>query len=135
MPTPADMAAHSRRPLTARPLQPARNPIPLALPALPAGTSPRQHWETSVQRSTLHSNARLVALTIAALADWTTADQMPAVEVGPTRLSRASGLGGGLVRTSLIRLQEAGWLQRTPASASHEHGLIQMMLPPAHARE
>lgn len=137
MPTPADMAARPRQPLTARPLQQGgpRQPVPLPLPTLAADAPLRTRWETSIQRSTLHAHARLIALTIAAFCDWSATDRLPMTEVGPTRLSRASGLPRGMVRTSLINLQQGRWIERTPAPSDAEHNLLQLLMPPTHARE
>lgn len=114
MPTPADLAARPHRPLTARPV-----------------TLVRQDWEAGIRYSGLHSNARLVALTLATYVDWQTGlipeDQMP----GVPRLRKASGLLEQDVRNSLNWLAKLGWIER-PDVATYPKPI--RLLMPSHAR-
>jgi hypothetical protein len=116
MPTPADLAGRTQRPLSARPVDttgtaPAPRPAPqrVATPGLPF----RQQWEVGIRYSSLHSTARLVALTLASMADWHTGlipvDQMP----GVPRLRKACGLREEeAVRNALNWLVRTGWIER-----------------------
>jgi hypothetical protein len=139
MPTPADLAALSRRPLTARPAQasvpaPSRvaRPLPAATAAaVPPGAPPRRRWEASVQHSTLPANARLVALTLATYPDWAQRpadDPLPVLEIGVLLISRDTGLQQGPVRQALRHLHAAGWIHRTVAQGG-ETSSIRLRLP------
>jgi hypothetical protein len=142
VPTPADMAALSRRPLAVRPVQaavpgPSRvaRPLPAAAAApVPPGAPPRRRWEASVQHSTLPANARLVALTLATYPDWAEwpADgPLPELEIGVARISRDAGLSHGTVRQTLKQLHWTGWLRRTITTSNGSHAVIRLLLPPA----
>jgi hypothetical protein len=144
VPTPADLAALSRHPLTARPVQasvPGPSRVAWPLPTaddVPPGTSPRRRWEASVQRSTLHATARLVALTLATYPDWAEwpADgPLPELQIGVVRISRDTGLQQGPVRQALKQMHNAGWIHRTVAQPSGEHSSIRLLLPVVPARE
>jgi hypothetical protein len=109
MPTPADLAHHPRRPLTARPAgttTPRRTPPPATAPF-------RQRWEWALLHSTLPPNARLVALVVATRADYGTGQIPPAAMPGIPTVARATGLTEIGVRRQLHTLTAAGFLERT----------------------
>jgi hypothetical protein len=86
---------------------------------VPSGAPFRQRWEAGIRYSSLHCNARLIALTLASLADWQTGqipeDQMP----GVPRLCKASALQEQAVRNSLKWLARLGWIERRDDVATY----------------
>jgi hypothetical protein len=133
-PTPGDLAHRPRTPLVARPVDTSRTapPAPRTAPPLP-GVPFRQQWEAGIRYSSLHSTARLVALTLASMADWRTGvipeDQMP----GVPRLRKACGLREEeVVRNALNWLVRTGWIQRGGDAATYPKPI--RLLLPANAR-
>lgn len=91
-----------------------RQAHPLIAPAThdPATDDPfRQMWERGIKGSRMYRHTKLVALTVATDADWSTGSLAdPFLSVGV--LAEATQLGHGQVVVSLLALEQRGWLQR-----------------------
>ncbi|WP_202236583.1 hypothetical protein [Actinacidiphila reveromycinica] len=112
MPNPGDLARRARTTLTARPVQQDGTPGPRRTP-LAANQPFRRRYEHAVRLSRLEPRARLVALTVAAHADYQTGAIPASASVGVDALSRACGLTAMATRVHLHALCADGWMQRT----------------------
>lgn len=124
VPTPADLAAIARPP---RP--------PAAPPAVRTGYGwPRGEYDRGIRGSGLPANARLVALTLAGLADRSgRINQDRAPSMG--RLAQITGLSQRYAAPCVRVLETTGWLIRHPLPAGvpeHSPRGITLTLPPGH---
>ncbi|MFF9146347.1 hypothetical protein ACF1BN_15950 [Streptomyces sp. NPDC014861] len=119
IPTPADVFARSTRALIA----PA--------PHDPVTDEPfRRLWERGVTGSRLIRNTKLVALTLAAGADWTTgALADPRLSVG--QLAEATTLTHGQVVVSLNAMEQRGWLRRDSRRTRWGAAEVRLTIPNA----
>jgi hypothetical protein len=132
MPTPADLASRHPRPLTARPVG---APVSARLAPAQAVAAPfRARFEAGIRRSTLHRNARLLALTLASYADWETGVIPDLDHPSLNRLSYATALSASNIRVSLHCLVDNGWIVRTPVPDDEVPSRVQLLIPSSHAR-
>lgn len=110
MPTPLDLSRRTRSAVQPSPSAPPTPRLPVA-----AGPVDVDAYTAGIRASrTLHANARLVALTLASLADRKTGRIRDSRQPTLRQLSLACDLSLKHVVASLYNLELEGWLVRRP---------------------
>lgn len=130
IPTPRDIARRTAAPQFTEPVpQPAVTPPPAAVPA--QSTPFRLKYERAIRRSSLPANARLVGLTVATYAEFTTGVIPPAAYPSLATIAKAAGIPPSLTRQCLHTLALGGWIRQTPPPRKPEFapGRTELLLP------
>lgn len=125
MPTPGDLAARPRRPLTARPDVPSSQHRSVPAPGAPF----RVRFEWTIRHSRLNHRTRLIALVAATWADYDTGEFPAGITPSVQTLATAAGLSRHSVLQGITDLTARHLMRRVERSG--EPGIrIALRLPP-----